>query len=226
MIISFSGLDGAGKTTQINLLLDYYRTQGASVGSIYSYYPDLRYHSIRELHMIYNKLSSYDVIHIRYRLNSDNNCVIMKVLESKKPPQLIMATAAAVRGYLDHKELNKHVLEPLVDNNKILIFDRYYYDELAFKYVYGCPAFVLNRMYQKERDADLAFLVKVSLDECIKRNQFRPDSTVSLYQSQKNIALLADRFDYIAKKKKLITLDGTLPRKEISKMILNLISTY
>lgn len=40
MIISFSGLDGAGKTTQIEMLLASYRALGAQVGTVFSYMPD------------------------------------------------------------------------------------------------------------------------------------------------------------------------------------------
>lgn len=221
MIISFSGLDGAGKTTQIQMLLASYRSQGARVGTVYSYMPDIRYHSIRELQELRNKLLPYDVIHIRYRLNSDRNSLIMRKLERKDPPQRIMATLAAIQGYHDHKELSKYVLDPLMERKKVLIFDRYYYDELAFKCVYGCSPIVLKNIYQNERDTDVGFLVKISSEECIIRNQNRPDSTVALYQSRTNIDSLVECFDHIAEQKKLITLDGSLPKDEIAKLVLN-----
>lgn len=224
MIISFSGLDGAGKTTQIKMLLDTYRNQGARVGSIYSFMPDIRYHSVKELGELYESLLSFDVVHVRYRLNSDKNCVIMQKLESKLPPQRIVATVAAIRGRLDHIELSKYVLEPLINKNKTLIFDRYYYDELAFKYVYGCPDFVLNRIYQNERDTDLGFLLKVSSDECFKRNQHRPDSAVAMYQSRISIDSLVDRFDCIAERKNLVILDGSLTKEAIARLVLDRIS--
>lgn len=105
MIISFSGLDGAGKTTQIEMLLDSYRNLGARVGTVYSYMPDIRYHSIRELQELYNKLLPYDVIHIRFRMNSDRNSLIIQTLERNNPPQRIIVTLAAIQGYHDHKNL-------------------------------------------------------------------------------------------------------------------------
>jgi thymidylate kinase len=220
MIISFSGLDGAGKTTQIKMLLDAYQNLGAKVGSIYSYIPDIRYHNVKELCVLYEKLLPFDVIHIRYRLNSDKNCAIMRKLEKQMPPQKIMATIAAIQGYIDHKELSRYVLEPLISKKKVLIFDRYYYDELAFKYVYGCPECVLEHIYHNESNTDLGFLVKISPDECIKRNQHRPDSAVPLYQSRKNISLLAERFDFIAEKKGLIAIDGSLSKERIARSVL------
>lgn len=226
MIISFSGLDGAGKTTQIKMLLDTYQNLGARVGSIYSYLPDIRYHSVKELHLLFKKLCFFDIIHIRYRLNSDRNCTIMQHLESKTPPNKILATVAAIQGYWDHKQLSKFVLEPLMEEKKILIFDRYYYDELAFKYIYGCPESVLESIYQKEKDSDLGFFIRISSDECIKRNQFRPDSNVVLYQTQTSIVSLIDRFDYIAGRKNLITIDGSQPREIIARLVLDQISLF
>lgn len=226
MIISFSGLDGAGKTTQIKMLLDAYKNLGANVVSIYSYLPDIRYHSVQELNMLYEKLHSFDVIHIRYRLNSDKNCAIMQRLEKKMPPQRFLATAATIQGYLDYKELDKFVLKPLIEDKKTLIFDRYYYDELAFKYIYGCPNFVLKNIYKQEKDPDLRFLIKISSDECIKRNQLRPDSAVAIYQTQASIDLLVNRFDYIAERKNIITLDGTQSRETIAKLVMNHIPLF
>ena len=226
MIISFSGLDGAGKTTQIVHLMNAYKKRGARVGSIYSFLPDLRYHNLEDLHVLYNRLSCFDVIHIRYRLNSDRNCVLMHDLESKIPPQPILATRAAIQGYLDHKRLSEIVLKPLIHNNKTLIFDRYYYDELAFKYIYGCPDVILKTMYRKEPDSDLGFLIRISSEECIKRNRFRPDSIVSIYQSHKSILTLSKRFDCIAERKNLIVLDGTQDRETISNVILQHVSLF
>lgn len=220
MIISFSGLDGAGKTTQIGLLLDAYRNQGANVGSIYSYMPDIRYHNTKELRELYEKLLSFDVIHIRYRLNSDRNCAIMRKLERNIPPQRVLATAAAIQGYIDHTELSKFVLDPLLDKKKILIFDRYYYDELVFKYIYGCPEYILKMLYYNKRDADIGFFVKISSKECIRRNTNRPDSAVAVYQSLTSIDSLATRFDFIAKQKRLVMLDGVLSKEELARYVL------
>ena len=226
MLISFSGLDGAGKTTQIRMLLNAYQKLGAKVGSVYSYLPDIRYHSMKDLHMLLQKLDSFDVIHVRFRLNSDRNYAIMQRLESRMPPQPVMATAAAIQGYLDHKAFSKAVLEPLITKKKTLIFDRFYYDELAFKYVYGCPEFLLENIYKKEQDADLRFMVRISSDECVKRNLFRPDSNYAIYQVDTSITALVDRFDCIAERKKLIVLDGSQPIETVAQLVQNHISLF
>ena len=224
MTISFSGLDGAGKTTQIKMLLETYQNLGAKVVSIYTYLPDIRYHSAKELHILYQRLCAYDVIHIRYRLNSDKNFHIMQQLERKIPPQRFLATVATIQDYLDHRELSKFVLKPLLAEKKTLIFDRYYYDELAFKYVYGCPKFILESIYRNAKNTNWGFSLKISSEECIKRNQSRPDSIVALYQTKASIDALVGRFDCIAEKKKLIFLDGTCTKEVIAALVLKQIA--
>lgn len=221
MIISFSGLDGAGKTTQIKRVLNAYKNQGAKVGSIYSFVPDIRYHNVNELCNLYENLLFFDVIHIRFRLNSDRNNMIMQKLESRLPKQRLVASAAAIQGCLDHKELTKFLLKPLLNKKKILIFDRYYYDELVFKSVYGAPKVILEMLYQNEKDADLGFILRITSDECVKRNRHRPDSKMSIYQSQSHIDSLINCFDCIAKRKGLITLDGALPEERITKKVMD-----
>lgn len=63
--------------------------------------------------------------------------------------------------------------------------------------------------------------MKISSEECIKRNQNRPDSAVTLYQSRTHIDSLVSCFDNIAKQKKLIARDGSLPKDEIARLVLN-----
>lgn len=220
MIISFSGLDGAGKTTQINRLLENYCTLGARIGSVYSVLPDIRYHSEMELKNLYEYLSHFDVIHLRFRLNSNRNSLIMSRLELKTPPKHILAIMAAIRGYYDHMSLYRNVICPLVKCKKTIIFDRYYYDELAFKHVYGCPKALLNAFYRRTLEPNLKFYIQIPVEKCIERNKERPDSQVALYQSKKCIQLLIEEFREICVKKKLIAIDGCLSEDEIAKNVL------
>lgn len=224
MIISFSGLDGAGKTTQIKMLLAEYRNQGAKVGSIYSIFPDIRYHDERELLFAYNKLQSCDVILLRYRLNSDKNNAIMHKLESLPLPLPELASQAALQGFHDHLELDRNIIEPLVERGKTIIFDRFFYDELAFKYIFGCPESVLNKLYADARAADVGFYIHIPAEECLNRNRMRPDGTVNIYKEKKHVIDLINRFNVIAERKKLVVLNGTNTRETIKTEILSALS--
>lgn len=226
MIISFSGLDGAGKTTQIQMLLEYYKSQGAKIGSIYKHFPDIRYHNKLELKKIEPELHSCDVILMRYRLNSNRNNFIMHHLEKGMSQQHLLSTIAALQGYQDHSELNKYIISSLLSDNKTVIFDRYYYDELAFKYVYGCSDLILENLYKNVQDADIKFYIDISAQECLQRNQSRPDSNIPLYQNEKYVKQLIERFDDITKRKHLITLNGMEPKEIIAQSVLKYINIY
>lgn len=219
MIISFSGLDGAGKTTQIKMLLSYYQQRGYKTGSIYDLFPDIRYHSISDLRYAYDFLREYDVIHMRFRLNSDQNSVIMRKLEQSPSVKPIAAIAAAIQGYQDHLSLYQNVLNPLLKEGKIMLFDRYYYDELAFKHVYGCPYFILNMLYSNVQVADFPFYIKISPQVCQARNHVRPEETAAIYQDIKRISNLAKNFDGIAAQNGMIILNGTDNAKRVLEQI-------
>lgn len=224
MIISFSGLDGAGKTTQIKMLLSFFQQRGFKTGSIYELFPDIRYHSAEDLRCAYAFLREYDIIHMRFRLNSDRNSIIMRKLEQSPFPRPLMAAAAAIQGYQDHLSLCQNVLEPLLKAEKILLFDRYFYDELAFKRVYGCPSFILKTLYGNMQDADIPFYIRVPPQVCQARNRTRPEETAIIYQDIKRISTLAENFDDIATQRNMIVLDGTDNAKIILKEIIAILN--
>lgn len=220
MIISFSGLDGAGKTTQIKMLLSYYQQRGYKTGSIYNLFPDIRYHSISDLRYAYDFLREYDVIHMRFRLNSDQNSVIMHKLEQSPSAKPITAIAAAIQGYQDHLSLYQNVLKPLLKGGKTILFDRYFYDELAFKQVYGCPRFILKMLYANVQVADIPFYIRISPQVCQARNRARPEETAAVYQNIKRISNLAETFDDIAAQKGMIVLNGTDNAEKVLEQII------
>lgn len=145
MLISFSGLDGAGKTTQIKNLLHAFERTGLRTGSVYDLYEDIRYHSIQDLINLYKHLVKFDVIHLRFRLNSDENSSLMSELEYSNFQHPYLSRAAALQGYFDHVQLYRYVVLPLLEKGKTILSDRYYYDEIAFKCAYGCDYSVMKK---------------------------------------------------------------------------------
>ena len=220
MLISFSGYDGSGKTTQINLLLDYYQSKGLHTASIYDLNPTIRYHSYSELIDYYNY---FDVIHLRFRLNSDENNDVMNILEYSTFDNKYLAEISALQGFYDYYLLQKYVTSPLLKERKIVISDRHYYDEIAFKSVYGCNYERLCKLYSEIQVPDISFYLKISSSVAYERNKTRPDGVTTLYQNIRWIDQLGAYFDRLTKSTSLIEIDGSHNIKFIHKNILRYI---
>lgn len=224
MIISFSGLDGAGKTTQIQMLLNSLRKMGYKIGSVYDIYPDIRYHSIQDLKDLFNYLKQFDALHLRFRLNSDENNEIMKKLEYSEFQIPYLSCAAALQGYYDHNQLFKYVISPLIELKKTIIFDRYYYDEIAFKCVYGYEYTKMKKMYCDCINPNLAFYISVDSEIIFQRNLTRPDGKTTLYSNIEHIFRLTKIFKQLVVETNLIEINGSQTRKEIQKNIQKIIN--
>lgn len=224
MLISFSGLDGAGKTTQIKLLLEYYKKQNLKTCSIYDINHTIRYHSYLNLIDYYNYLKNYDVVHLRFRLNSDENNTIMKSLEYSDFTNLHLAELAALQGFYDYYLLEKYVTLPLLRQNKIVISDRHYYDEIAFKTVYGCSFEKMCKLYSEIDVPTIAFYLKISADLAIRRNSVRPDGKTTIYKNISYVNQIISYFDAIKKITSLIEIDGQTNINDIHSNIMSYIS--
>ncbi len=220
MLISFSGLDGAGKTTQIKMLLNSFNEMGYLTGSVYELYPDIRYHSIQDLKNLQIFLEKYDVIHLRFRLNSDENNKIMNTLEYSDFSTPYIAQTVALQGYFDHIRLYRYVVFPLLEKGKTIISDRHYYDEVAFKCAYGCSYSYMMNMYTDCYKPDIAFYIFVSPETVFCRNINRPDGKTTLYQDITHIIKLNDIFKQLLIDTELIKINGNHSCNDIHKNIL------
>ena len=226
MIISFSGFDGSGKTTQIQLLLQGYQAHGFNICSIYDINPSIRYHSVADLKDTYNYFKNYDVIHARFRLNSDINNNIMKILEYSDFSDIDLAKKAAIQGYNDYIELYQHVIMPLIKANKIIISDRHYYDEIAFKTIYGCSYDEMVQLYSNVIQPDFAFYIDIHPHTAIYRNKDRADGQTTIYKSLDYAKSLKSIFDRLSDTTNLVKIDGERSTEAINSDIINTLSMY
>ncbi len=221
MLISFSGLDGAGKTTQIKLLLNTFQKAGFSTGSVYDIYPDIRYHSIADLTDLRKYLERFDVVHLRFRLNSDENSSLMADLEYSDFQNSYLAKAAALQGYFDHVQLYRYVVFPLLEKGKTILSDRHYYDEIAFKCAYGCDYSIMRKMYMDCSRPDMAFYIAAQPQDIFQRNIDRPDGKTTLYRDISHILQLTKLFEQLTRDSELMRIDGTRPFHDVHKQIMS-----
>lgn len=142
MFITFEGIDGAGKTTQINLLKDYLENQGKSVITIREPGGLAFSEKIREILL-------------------DNNTNINKITE------LFLFESA-------RSELTEKVILPALNENKIVICDRFYDSTTAYQgFGRGLnieEILLINRFATQKLTPNLTFYLKIPIKTSLNRN--------------------------------------------------------
>ena len=222
MIVTFSGLDGVGKTTQINLLLNDFSQRGLKVCSICDISADFRYSNETQLLQLRKHFIYADVVHTRFRMNSDINNGIMQYLEHGPIPNPKLAQRAATQGYLDFEQWHNTVMCDVVGRAKVILYDRCHYDEIAFKTLYGCDFDDMVSMYRLFPKADLSIYLSASPRVLINRNSHREDGKITLYRNVNHISQLNSIFDRVVAIMNITEINGEQSIQSIHRQIMQL----
>lgn len=199
MLISFSGPDGAGKSTQISRILSYFHGYGFKVGRVQDVNPAIRYQLGEDLTYYYEYLRQFDVIHTRFRLHSVENVEIMDIVQYIATGNRWMTTFSAYTSHYDAGQWYKYVTEPLLKENKILIADKYAFDDIAFKTAYGCDYDWLRALHHDMVIPDIAIYLKVCRDTILRHNEFRKDRNNILYKNAEDTQRLLNAYECITR---------------------------
>lgn len=208
MLISFSGPDGAGKTTQIKNLMSYFKDRGFKTGAVQDINPDVRYHLGDDLTSYYDYLKQFDVIHTRFRLHSMENVEIMDIVQFISTGNKWMTSYSAYTSHYDSEQWYKHVTQPLLRDGKILISDKYSFDDIAFKTAYGCEYSWLNALHHDTQIPDIALYLKVNRETILNHNESRKDLKNILYRKPENTKNLLDAFERLTEDYPLHAIDA------------------
>lgn len=209
MLITIFGPDGAGKTTQIKKLLKAYQAEGFSTVSISNVMPNFDYNVGSDLEKYYKIFKNYDVIHTRFRLHSSESDMVMSILETIPQGTDIKLTAlSAYIAYYSYIHWNKYVLEPLLTDGKLLICDKYYYDDISTKSAFGCPYKWLKKMHYDTPKPQLSLYMKQDAKILMQRNLHRGDGRIIHYQSLTGTERLLYYYDQIVADEKLTTINA------------------
>lgn len=221
MLISFSGPDGAGKTTQIKKLLSYFKEHGFNVGAVQDINPDIRYHLGDDLTNYYEYLRQFDVIHTRFRLHSMENVEIMDIVQFISTGNKWLTRFSAYTSHHDAEQWYKYVTEPLLQNGKILISDKYVFDDIAFKTAYGCDYEWLRALHYDTKIPDISLYLKVNRNTILQHNENRKDLKNILYQKAENTEKLLLTFDRLTKDYPLQTIEANGTPEQVFNNILS-----
>jgi thymidylate kinase len=164
-LISFSGIDGAGKTTQIEHLLSYLQKQGLRV-LLLSFWDNVA---------VWSRMRSG----VGQRVadsNSDHTTLRSFVPKNNKHIRKWYLTAARAGFYvLDVARLRRLLAGPQIKNYDVVIFDRYIYDQVANIFSKSSVARIYGKILLKRTPApDLAFIIDASPDEAFARKPEYP----------------------------------------------------
>lgn len=223
MLISFSGPDNSGKTTQIKKLLEYFKEQGLKTASIYDVMDDFDYHIGTDLNWYYERFKKYDVIHTRFRLHSDENTQVMNILEVVPLGNIQLTTISAYTAYYDYIHWRKYVLDPLLADGKYLICDKFSYDDIAFKSAFGCPYHWLRKLHYDTLKPDVGFYIQLKPETIVERNTHLADGRIVHYNSLINTKRLLYYYEQLVLDEGLIPVRADKTRDEIFNDILEVL---
>lgn len=226
MIYSISGFDGAGKTTQLEYLRAWFEGNGKKTGSIF----DLSNEETYSSQACYKKYLDYfedlDVIFTRFYLRSAKTQELLhKMLFN--PNNIFLDKELAFQAFLsckdDAEKWYTNVIHKQIMKNKIVVFDRYFYDEALYRSLYSLN---LNNLLDEYNNSiipipDYSFYLKLPLETVIERNSTREDAKTTLFKNKNKLSELNSKFDLLSENNNWKVIDAELTREEILNVILD-----
>lgn len=203
MIISFTGCDGAGKTTHIDLLkkriCNSCKLSGINLLDITN--GVLVYENIRDIDLIYKQLEKYDVIVTRFYMKS--KLCNEEQRKIRLGSDSVFNNSERIRKVLDCVKTDsdiwrEHVISKLHERNKIIIVDRYYYDEVAYRSMYNLGLYEVEQYFCDAIKPDLSYALLASFDEIRQRNNNREDGSTPIFRDNEKLQLLLERIELVA----------------------------
>lgn len=233
MIITISGYDGVGKSTNVKKLIENickaYNLSGITIFDVNN--GSEVYEDISDLDVIYDKLSKYDVIGTRFymrskRMQALQESVMFTDKEVFKNKKLIKEVTLEAKKEADI--WFEKVISKLIKKNKIVIYDRYWYDEVAYRSLYGLSKLYVKKLYENYYEPQVKLFLYGDMNLIKLRNKNRIDQQTALFCSKDKMKELFQNMEEIKVEYSMNIIDVCNKdiesvKEEIFNVVLNLI---
>lgn len=217
-IISISGVDGAGKTTMIEELFKYYERRGKTVHNINVN----SYENTSDITNIVESLKHIDVIGSRFFIHRKKTREIQnKVLYADNFNKKKLIEEVTKYSREDADNWFNYAVDPLLKLGKILIFDRYFFDEIVYRPVFGVSLDWIEGKYSHMPKPDIGIYLDISFERFLDRNKLRVDSKYALYKNPSKMEEVYKNYRYVASKYNLKIINGN---RELENVLSDFIS--
>ena len=204
-IISISGLDGAGKSTQLELLrkkLDHAGVKCAGLqfeAEDYGERAQLKVNDLKRNQVIFSRLC----IDWKNRFPLMHDFVYSESLQNKNNAMAVTSVFAG--GCL---QVYHECLKPLLAEGVHIILDRYWFDDIIYRGFWVDEATV-RLMYSSIPAPDLAIFLNTPPAISFDRNQERIDGKSPLMRDIQNVKIISDKFNELARNENMFIVDGS-----------------
>ena len=112
---------------------------------------------------------------------------------------------------------------PLIELNKIIIFDRFVYDEMPYQMLFNKDVSMIENFIDILPKPQ-SFYLRIDAETMKNRNADREDSKNKLFSSDERIKELLDNYDNVFRKFKCIPIEATLDITTINRYVMKKLS--
>ncbi len=216
-LISISGLDGAGKSTQIALLEENLKIKNLHCVTIQF---DAVHYGAKAKEII-SELSKNDFVFTRLCINWEERFPLIKDFvydDGLQTPELALAVTSVFAGGCI--QVYEECIKPLLLQGVHVVCDRFWLDDIVFR-SFWVEEEMIRRLYSKIPRPDLAIYLKVNPEIIKKRNESRIDGKSPLLRKIESIDQICEKFDILANQESMVVIHGKNSPDIVGNEILN-----